>query len=118
MLEQLAPQTGLPTQIPTKTFFKRLPKFAFIGEKSTKLTTLSAKNRVFPTLSAVMRLLTGKSCSWRNPGLKRTQLSNIFKKFSVKTFKLKINLTRNNLNFSSFQPNHQSCETIPLRLAN
>jgi hypothetical protein len=86
-----------------KTFFKRLPKFAFIGQKSTKL---SAKNRFFPTLSAVMRfweiLLLEKS--WA----KAHMLSNIFKKFSVKTtFKLKINLIRKNLNFSSFQPNHQ-----------
>jgi hypothetical protein len=30
-----------------KTFFKRLPKFAFIGEKSTKLATLTAKKTVF-----------------------------------------------------------------------
>jgi hypothetical protein len=63
-LEQLAPRTVLPTQIQkkitlkyfkcpyiglksAKTFFKSLPKFASIGEKSTKLATLSAKNRFF-----------------------------------------------------------------------
>jgi hypothetical protein len=57
-----------------------------------------------------MRLLPGKyvHCIWGNPGLKRTWLGAIFKKFSVKTsFKLKINLIRNNLNFNSIPPNHQ-----------
>jgi hypothetical protein len=39
-----------------------------------------------------MRLLSGKSYSWSNPGLKRTQI-DIFKKFVVKTtFKLIINI--------------------------
>jgi hypothetical protein len=32
-----------------------------------------------------MRWLPGKSCSWRNPGLKRTQIGAIFKKFFMKT---------------------------------
>jgi hypothetical protein len=44
----------------------------------------------------------------RNHGLKRTHLGAIFKKLSVNTtFKLKINLIRNNLNCSSIQSNPQ-----------
>jgi hypothetical protein len=39
-----------------------------------------------------------------NPGLKHTQIGAIFKKFVVKTtFKLKINIKRNPLNFKSIQ---------------
>jgi hypothetical protein len=42
-----------------------------------------------------------------NPGLKRTRIGAIFKKFVVKTtFKLKINLKQNPLNFKYIQWNH------------
>jgi hypothetical protein len=45
-----------------------------------------------------------KSSPGGNPGLKRTRIGAIFKKFGVKTtFKLKINLKRNPLNFKSIQ---------------
>jgi hypothetical protein len=62
------------------------------------------KNRFFPMWSALMRLLPGKSCSWRNPGLKRTRIGTYFKKFFMKTIlKSKINLIRKTLNFVSIQ---------------
>jgi hypothetical protein len=45
--------------------------------------------------TAVMRLLSGKSCSWNNPGLKRTRISAIFKKFHmIMIVESKINLIR------------------------
>jgi hypothetical protein len=37
------------------------------------------KTGFFPTWSALMRLLPGKSCSWKNPGLKGTRIGAIFK---------------------------------------
>jgi hypothetical protein len=65
---------------------------------------LREKPVFFPTWSALMRLLPGKSCSWRNPGLKHTRIGAIFKKFFMKTIlKSKINLIRKTLNFVSIQ---------------
>jgi hypothetical protein len=46
----------------------------------------------------------GKSCSWRNPGLKRTRIGAIFKKFFMTMIlKSKINLFQKTLNFVSIQ---------------
>jgi hypothetical protein len=62
------------------------------------------KTGFFLSWSAVMRLLSGKSCSRTNPGLKRTRTDAIFKKFYMKRIlKSIINLTWKTLNFLSKQ---------------
>jgi hypothetical protein len=65
------------------------------------------KTGIFPMWSALMRLLPGKSCSWRHPGLKHTWIGAIFKKFFMKTIlKSKINLIRKTVRLSEKRENN------------
>jgi hypothetical protein len=77
-------------------------------DASIEETTLAVSQRV-----SLTRLLPGISCSWRNPGLKRTRIGAILKKFFMKTIlKSKRNLIRKTLNFVSIQWNYLQAFSI------
>jgi hypothetical protein len=78
------------------------------------LRQILRKKLFSPTWSAVMRLLPGKSCFWRNPGIKSTGLVAIFKKFRVK-MAFKLNLIWNKLNSSSIHSTTPNSSDYPFK---
>jgi hypothetical protein len=67
-----SPYIGLKN---AKNIFQKTPQICFYRGKINQVGEPVSDKLVFHTLSAVMRLLSGKSCPWRNPGLTHTWLS-------------------------------------------
>jgi hypothetical protein len=59
-------------------FPRRLLQRVHSPQSATLEQFAPLKSGFFPTGSALMRLLPGKSYSWRNTGLKRTRIGAIF----------------------------------------
>jgi hypothetical protein len=91
-----------------QNIFQKTPQICFYRGKINQVGNPVSEKPVFSHVVSCNEVALLEILLLEKSWAKAHTAKHIFKKFSVKTtFKLKINLTRNNLNFSSFQPNHQ-----------